>query len=195
MIDSIKKNSDLAIGIIITLFSCLVLFYWIPSDIETGLVESSRFQTVLGDAFAPTVAVAVLLAAGMLLIVSSFLNQNDRSQVQFTINNFKYLILLAVLFTISFSLMIWTGPALVSLASVFTLVEPDADYALLRDTAPWKYTGYMLGGTFMVATLIALMEGKFSLKGIALAVGTATLLVVLYDLPFDNILLPPNGDY
>ena len=64
----------------------------------------------------------------------------------------------------------------------------------MRDTAPWKYIGFILGGVVLIAGLIALVEGRVSLRGVVLGLMATFALIVVYDLPFDDLLLPPNGD-
>ena len=43
-------------------------------------------------------------------------------------------------------LMRWTGPALVGLADMVGIVNGEAGYRPLRDTLPWKFTGFVIGG-------------------------------------------------
>ena len=64
--------------------------------------------------------------------------------------------------------MIWTGPLAVALFGV------DDSYRNLRDTAPWKYLGFILGGVGLVAALISLVEHRVTLR--AALLGTSATL-------------------
>jgi hypothetical protein len=88
---------------------------------------------------------------------------------------------------VSFMIMRWSGPA------IGALILEDG-YRPMRDTAPWKYMGFVLGGVVLIAGLIALVEGRVSLSGVVLGLLATVALIVVYDLPFDDLLLPPNGD-
>ena len=61
-------------------------------------------------------------------------------------------------------------------------------------TVPYKYLGFIAGGLVMVIGLIALIEGRITRPGVLTAVFTILALIILYDVPFDTLLLPPNGD-
>jgi len=82
----------------------------------------------------------------------------------------------------------WLGPA-----AVWALTE-DGAYRNLRDTAPWKYVGYVAGGTLLVAGLMALVEGNVTWRGVMIGLLATLALIAVYDLPFEDLLLPPNGD-
>ena len=71
----------------------------------------------------------------------------------------------------------------------------ETPYRVLRATAPWKYLGFALGGTVMTFGLIALSQHRPSWRLAALAFVATLVIALLYDLPFDNLLLPPNGDF
>lgn len=89
--------------------------------------------------------------------------------------------------TASFAVMRWLG-----LIAAAALTENG--YRPLRDTAPWKYVGFFFGDTLLVAALIGLVERRVSWRAILVGAGAAVVLIVVYDLPFDDLLLPPNGD-
>ena len=96
-----------------------------------------------------------------------------------------YFLILAV----GFSLMRYAGPVVVRLINV-----EKVEYRVVRDTVPWKYIGFTLGGTFLVTALIAWTERKLRLVHLLIGLGATLMLIALYDLPFDDLLLPPNGD-
>lgn len=68
------------------------------------------------------------------------------------------------------------------------------EYRVLRDERPWKYIGFILGGGGMIFGLMSLAEGRISLRRLILALLIAAALALIYDLPFEDLLLPPNGD-
>ncbi len=67
-------------------------------------------------------------------------------------------------------------------------------YRLLRDERPWKYVGFIIGGGGMIFGLMSLAEGRVQNIRLALALAIAAGLALIYDLPFEDLLLPPNGD-
>ena len=70
----------------------------------------------------------------------------------------------------------------------------DDEYRLLRDTVPWKYVGFASGGFVIVAGASSVVEGRFSRSAALAGIVAVLLIIALYDLPFDDLLLPPNGD-
>lgn len=176
-----KTRFSTGLGLLTILLACFLIFVWVPLDVETSYVEKVRRRLTIGDAMAPTVAGVILAIGGLLTI----LRPGPKAGV--TATNLKFLgILLLTLFG-AFAVMRWAGPAL---AGVLT----EVGYRPLRDTAPWKYLGYFLGGTFMIAGLITLGAGQFRWVHLGIALLAVSVLIAIYDLPFDDLLLPPNGD-
>ena len=176
-------NADFLIGLGVLMAGCLILFVWIPLDVETGLIEKVRSQVTIGDALAPSLAASVLIVGGLLLIVQSFrtLGGTDLSW-----NSLIFLVLLLALLGLSMAVMRWAGP--------FTAYLLNADYRSLRDTVPWKYIGYFLGGIIMIFGFISLMERRLRWRTLIISILAVLFLIIVYDLPFENLLLPPNGD-
>ena len=83
--------------------------------------------------------------------------------------------------------MRWGGP---SLAEAMT----GQDYRPQRDTVPWKYLGFLMGGTTMIAALIFVVERQVRWSRVLIALGVTLFLALFYDVPFEDLLLPPNGD-
>jgi hypothetical protein len=176
-------NPDLLLGIGGLLAGCLILFIWIPLDVETGLIEKVRSRVVIGDSLAPSLAALVLIVAGLMLTIQSF---RTRSSITLSWSSLKYVALVLVILGLSVVLMRWAGPMSAWISGV--------DYRSLRDTVPWKYIGYFLGGTTMVFGLISMIEGRFRWRVLIISILAVLALMLVYDLPFDNLLLPPNGD-
>ena len=68
------------------------------------------------------------------------------------------------------------------------------DYRPLRDTAPWKYVGFVLGGCILIVGFRIVVERKTSWARVALAFAGVLALALAYDIPFEDLLMPPNGD-
>lgn len=187
---------NLALGLIFTAFALLTLLVWIPSDIETGIVEKVRRRVEVGDAMFPAVvATALLIVSSLLAITSAWgmrRDEHEDSDGRLTLANGRHLAWLILIVAISLALMVWTGPAVVAILNA--LGADLGSYRELRDTMPYKYLGFVLGGLFLVVGLITTIEGRPGLKAVMTAVGTVVALILLYDLPFDDLLLPPNGD-
>ena len=177
--------------------SLLVVFVWIPLDIETGLIEKVRRSVILGDAFAPTISGALIGFGGLLCLVSNNsaapLGRNPEARESFASYAAKHhLVHIAVmlcLFVVCLTLMRYAGPI-----AVRYLHDGPIEYRLLRDTVPWKYIGFVVGGTGLVTGLIAWTERQLKLRHILIGLAATFVLIAAYDLPFDDLLLPPNGD-
>ena len=94
--------------------------------------------------------------------------------------------MLLVLLGLSMAVMRWAGP--------FAAYLFNADYRSLRDTVPWKYIGYFLGGIIIVFSLISMMEHRMRWRTLIISILVVVGLIIIYDLPFENLQLPPNGD-
>ena len=81
---------------------------------------------------------------------------------------------------------------IVSLAQMGSADIPD--YRALRISFPWSWTGFVLGGTTLVTALIALIEGGLSRRGLIIALVASLVIAMFYTVPFEHLLLPPNGD-
>ncbi len=176
-------NSDTILGLAGLAAGCLILLIWIPLDVETGLLEKVRGRVVIGDSLAPSLAAVVLMLGGLMLVLQSL---HTSGNIDLTWKSLKYAGLMLSVMALSIAVMRWSGPIAATLFG--------GDYRNLRDTVPWKYIGYFLGGSTMVFGLISMMEGRTRLRIVLISVLAVIVLMLLYDLPFKNLLLPPNGD-
>ncbi|MCB2040203.1 MAG: hypothetical protein KDH48_05060, partial [Rhodoferax sp.] len=106
--------------------------------------------------------------------------------------NLRYL--LTLLATIVGALLVMThaGPWVVGIAQA---LGSDVDtYRSLRATRPWKYIGYLAGGFLLVFALMSYTSQRISLRLALIAAAAVLFMAMAYDLPFKNLLLPPNGD-
>ena len=160
-----------------------ILFLWLPFDTETGLYEIRRRRTTIGDALAPAFGASLLALAGVLLLVG----KKPKDAARLTRDQMGFLAAIIILVLVSVGLMRWTGP----LATVLAGAE---EYRLLRDTVPWKYLGFALGGFTLVTGLVVLVERRLTRNAVLTGLFAVLLIIAIYDLPFDDLLLPPNGD-
>ncbi len=178
-------RNNLYFGLFFLAFAVFVAAVWVPLDTETGLIEKVRRQINIGDALAPTVAAFFVGFGGLLLLV---LERNDPDQPGLGAAKLRFLGVLLGVLVLGFLIMLYAGPIAVS------LFGGEAEYRTLRDTAPWKYIGYFLGGGFIVSGLISQVDGRFSARSVLIGVCVTLALIAIYDLPFEDLLLPPNGD-
>ena len=83
-------------------------------------------------------------------------------------------------------LMRYTGPIVAMLMNL--------DYRPLRATPPWHYIGFLVGGTILIGGLTSLVERRLSARNFVIGFIAALVVALIYDLPFDDLILPPNGD-
>lgn len=179
-----RNRADLGLALFAILCALLAIFLWIPADSGSGIVETVRRQTRIGDALGPTVAASFILAGGVLTLFG-----RNGTAARLWWENIWYIVALLLGFALCFALMRWAGPALV----IMTHGE-GAEYRVLRDTVPWKYTGFIAGGFVMVFGMICGAERRLSWRAALIALAAVLALIAVYDLPFDDLLLPPNGD-
>ena len=176
-----KMSQDRITGLIAAAFGLWIALYWAQVDTETGLFERVRGRSSVGDALAPTVAGSILAISGLWLAITA------GAKRRFTLGNIGYLVGLLTCLIVSLGLMRWGGPGLVELIT-------GEEYRPLRDTGPWKYFGFLMGGTALVTALIALVEGRVRPSRVLIALAVSLLLALFYDVPFEDLILPPNGD-
>lgn len=100
--------------------------------------------------------------------------------------NWVWMARLLGLFAVTLILMRYAGPVV--------LAWSEGGYRPLRATAPWSYIGFLLGGTVMIGALTGLTMRRLSLRDFAIGFAAALVIALLYDVPFEDLLLPPNGD-
>lgn len=184
------NHADRWLSILVILFACVLVFLWIPADVETGIIEKVRSQKNIGDAMAPTIAGAVLGLGGLMLLLQSLLGHSEE-KIGISVINLKFLGWLIGIVLVSLLVMRWLGPLVTPL---LTGSDDPAIYRSLRDTLPWKYIGYLSGGFIMIFGLMTFIQRRFSWINFIVALLAVLVLALIYDLPFDNLLLPPNGD-
>lgn len=184
-----RPNSDFVLGLAAIALAAVAIAGWVPFDTGSGIVEKVRGKLSIGDALAPTVAFVLLAGAGALLAVEA---RHGGETARLTRANLAFLGLVVALFAVSIALMRWTGPLATTLLRAVS--DFPSDYRDLRDTVPWKHLGFVAGGSFMVGGFISLVERRASLRAVLIGLGATLAMIALYDLPFEDLLLPPNGD-
>ena len=178
-----RVNQDILLGALALLFGCFIALYWAPLDSDTGLTEKVRGRWSVGDALAPTVAGVMIAVTGAFIALGGVMRD---AEATLSARNFLYLAAFLGIVTAGFMTMRHAGPLVAGVLG--------EEYRLLRDERPWKYIGFVLGGGGMVFGLMSLAEGRLAFRHLALALAIAAGLALIYDLPFEDLLLPPNGD-
>lgn len=182
-----NTRTNLFLGLAVFASAMLIAFVWIPFDVESGIFEKVRRRLEIGDGFAPTLAAGLLGLGGILLVIEGL---TTTSTVRIGKHSFQFVAILLLVFVIFTSVSMWTGPVLLALFGA-----DGSEYRLLRDTPPWKYLGFVAGGTLLVTGLISFVERRIGLQSLLIGFVASLAIILLYDLPFDDLLLPPNGDY
>lgn len=186
---SASSRSNLLIGLVFLAVSLLVALVWVPLDTDTGLVEKVRGRKTIGDALAPTIACGFLFLGGLLLVV---MERNALVQQMMTRAQLGFIARLLGVIVFGILVMRYAGPALAELVNQFR-AEP-IEYRLLRATPGWKHVGFVLGGMIVVSGMIAIVEHKFTRNALLTALIAVLFMIAVFDLPFEDLLLPPNGD-
>ena len=186
---NMRLNADIVLAITSIVAGCLITFVWAPVDSGTGLIERVRGRSSIGDALAPSLVGLLLAGSGaLLLIMQRYLTRADTLIPA----NAIYVLKLIALVAIAIASMRWAGPLLVEVSQAFGW--PTVSYRELRATPPVNYVGFLMGGTILVAGLIAMIENRLSLRCVVIGAVTSLVIALLIDIPFNNLLLPPNGD-
>ncbi|WP_371229888.1 hypothetical protein [Roseovarius sp. 2305UL8-3] len=176
------------------MFALFALTFWFPNDIKGGFLETTiAGKSAPGDAFFPVILailIAVLAAVQVLQGVLLRLGGETSTNAQYiTLDNLKFLSVLAVIVGICLALMYWLGPFVVALSG------QEATYRQLIDTVPFKYVGFAVGGGFLTCTLIFWAEGKASMRAVLVSLVLIAVLILVFDVALNNVQLPPNSDY
>ncbi len=190
------RKKELLLASFMAIFALIVVAIWIPNDTDTGLIETFRRQTFIGDAFVPGVAAAAMLFASVIQLIVVWRQADDdfKTQNPDTAVPGFFAVLFGIIL-VSLLLMNIAGPAALALAGLESADGTPVSYRQMRSTAPWKYIGFVLGGFVMVFGITSLIEGTLRWKRVLTSLLAVFFLVAVFDLPFDSLLLPPNGDW
>ncbi|PDH60241.1 MAG: hypothetical protein CNE93_01305 [SAR116 cluster bacterium MED-G06] len=189
MTDLKNISQHRAIGAFVCIAALAALVLWLPNDVDSGLIEKVRRRYQIGDLLAPVVALATILAGGSWLLLSK-----DHQPVGDLNGPVRAILISLAVIALSLVLMRWGGPASVWIGEAAGLVEAGTGYRPLRDTLPWKFIGFLTGGTVMIWALSAIADGGWTWRRLATAFLIAFTIGAVFDLPFEDLVLPPNGD-
>lgn len=178
---------DLGLGIFGIAAAGVILFVWIPADISTGVIDTWRRVTRIGDAMLPVFASIGILLSCMGIAANAALR---RPGADWAPLHAPMLLMAGAVLMVSLALMMLTGPVL-----AWVVMGPDQPYRVLRDDMPWKYSGFLTGGTFLIAALQALVMRRLRWRSVGVGLLASVLIAMFYGLPFEDLLLPPNGDF
>ena len=146
---------------------------------------------------APTLVAAGVLVCSAIMGILSILKVgevDDRpAEPGQDRRSYKFLLHLAIVIGLGLVVMVYAGPLAVELVNVF--FGETGTYRQLKASFPYKYVGYLLGSVIMVTGIIQVVENRFSKSAVWVSILAVLGLIILYDMPFDNLLLPPNGDF
>lgn len=185
------RGTELWIAAVFLIAGLLAALLWVPFDSETPPIYEFRRQVYIGDAMLPMVAAAgVVICAAVHLVLSWRRSRTGDADGPFDLLAGSFFLTFFLIFAASLLLMYWSGPAALALFG-----EDGVGYRQMRATFPWKYLGFVLGGFVMVFGVISLIAGRLTLRDALIALLSVAGLILVFDVPFDTILLPPNGDF
>lgn len=187
---TLSRRSEIWLSAAILAASLVVLLVWAPGDSETPAVYSHRRQTFIGDAFLPMLASAMIAISALCHIAVCLARPERKEGESRSPGGVLFQIKILGCVAAGFLIMFWLGPALVA-----AFASDGLTYRELRASYPWKVTGFLAGGAFMAGALISLVSKNWSARNFLLGLLASAALVALFDLPFSNIMLPPNGDW
>ncbi|WP_424988465.1 hypothetical protein [Microbulbifer sp. S227A] len=187
------RNTEIWLAATCLGLSLAAALIWVPLDTDTTPIYSFRRQTYIGDAMLPMIAAAGIAVCSGLHLVLCLRRATDGTRPPFDGYSGVFLLMFSAVVCVALGVMFWAGP--LSVALFGPTGEEAVGYRQLRGSAPWKYIGFGLGGFLMVFGLCALCDGRFSLRRGLMAMLAVAGLILVFDVPFDTILLPPNGDF
>jgi hypothetical protein len=144
---------------------------------------------VIGDSLAPTLAAGFVLVGAALILL---FEKRDEAQFTMAAAQFVFFLKLVIVILVALSVMRHLGPILLNTYAAISGL--DLEYRLLRDVIGIKHIGFLIGGMIMVGGMIAVVEGRLSRRALMIGLIWSLVLILVYDLPFEDLLLPPNGD-
>lgn len=185
---------EIWIALVCLVLALGVVLLWVPLDSETPPIYTFRRQTYIGDAMLPMVAAAgIAICAAIHLLSTLRRARTSLDRPPFDGRTAAFFAQFFAIVAAALVLMFWAGP--VALALFGPGGEDTVSYRQMRATLPWKYIGFVLGGFTLVFGVISLLEGQFRARRALAALLAVAVLIAVFDVPFDTILLPPNGDF
>ena len=190
----LERVLEIWISLVFLGLALITVFVWVPFDSETPPIYVFRRQSYIGDAMLPMVSAGgIAVCAVIHLFLSSRSSKKAAGDAPFDRTSLHFFAPFTAIVAVSLGLMFWGGTVALGLVDLF--VDEVGTYRQMRSTAPWKYIGYMLGGFTLVYGTISLIEGQLTFKRAVQVSLVVTGFMLVFDVPFDSILLPPNGDF
>lgn len=192
----LNRSAEIWIATVCLGLAVIGLVAWVPFDSETPPIYEFRRQTYIGDAMLPMVALAgIALCAAVHLLMSLRRRPEALSKPPFDALTPVFFARFFAIVGTALVLLYWAGPVALALFGPGSEGDAPVTYRVMRATVPWTYIGFVLGGFTMIFGLITLLEGRASLRRAIVALAAVAVLILVFDVPFDTILLPPNGDF
>lgn len=187
------RKAELWIAVAFLAIGLLGAVIWVPLDTDSPPIYEFRRQVFIGDAMLPMVAaIGVAVFAALQILVTLRGNRTADGPTPFDAATFAFFAMVFAILAASLLAMFWSGPLALAL---FGSGDETVTYRQMRTTWPWKYVGFVLGGFLMVFGLTSLIEGRFRWSRVLSSLLAVAVLILIFDVPFDTILLPPNGDF
>ncbi|TQV81768.1 hypothetical protein [Denitrobaculum tricleocarpae] len=189
---------DIGFGAALLVFALWALFFWFPADIPTGFFFiNSVGREEPGDAFFPIILASLLAGLSLIQMILSWRNRRSGDEAGvtggITLSNLKFLALFLTVVGVGLGLMYWLGPVTVAVLNAAGLL--DGTYRNFSDTVPYKYLGYVAGGSVMTLALIVWAEGRVRPVAVMIVIAVLVVAILLFDVALRNVLLPPNADF
>ncbi|MDK3073908.1 hypothetical protein QO034_12370 [Sedimentitalea sp. JM2-8] len=190
----LSRRNEVWIALLCIVAALVTAMVWVPLDSETPPIYTFRRQINIGDAMLPLVsATGIAICAVIHLLLTLRREPATERSAPLDIHTGSFFLPFAAIMLVSCMLMYWAGP--IALALFGPTGEEAVTYRQMRAAFPWKYIGYGLGGFTMVFGVTSLIEGRISASRALTSMLAVLALILVFDVPFDTILLPPNGDY
>lgn len=189
----LDRRTEIWVALICLVAGVLTAILWVPFDSETPPIYDFRRQTYIGDAMLPMVAALGIAVCALVHLLLSWRRQVTEADGPFDKLTAAFFLSLFAIIIAAFAVMYWAGP--VALALFGPSGDEAVTYRQMRSTVPWKYIGFVSGGFILVFGITSLLEGAMHWKRALSSILAIVVLIVIFDVPFDTILLPPNGDF
>lgn len=186
-----SRKWDLFVGLAGVGLAIAALVIWFPRDIAGPFIEitlTGRRQP--GDAFFPTILAVLLVLLGLCQAAANFGKPkalpNDLPRLG--PEDVVFLCVMAGLLGICGFLTYWVGTQLAELVD-------GRDYRRLRDVAPYKFFGFMIGGLGLILPMIAISERRLTWRAFVFSLVFVGLLLFVFGMALPNTFMPPNAEF
>lgn len=183
-----SRTARILLGAAAVAVALLLWLVVIPAGAPGELIEVVRRRARIGDAAMPALAALFIALGGGVLVF-----ERGGPPILRTVPVWPTLFA-AVVAAASLAFL-YVGDALVAL---MRNVRPDlAEFRSLRTTLPWAWAPFVIGGAIVVAPLVIASEGLHVRRWLAaFAYGAVVALAIaaFLTLPFEDVLIPPQGD-